>query len=29
LRNRFLAKADLLNEFDNIKEKFISEKNVV
>lgn len=23
LRNRFLAKADLLNEFDNIKDKFI------
>lgn len=30
LRNRFLAKADLLNEFDNIKEKFVSteEKSV-
>jgi hypothetical protein len=26
LRNRFLAKADLLNEFDNIKEKFIKEE---
>jgi hypothetical protein len=23
LRNRFLAKADLLNEFDNIKDLFI------
>lgn len=29
LRNRFLAKADLLNEFDNIKDRFISvEKGV-
>ena len=29
LRNRFLAKADLLNEFDNIKDKFITvEKSV-
>jgi hypothetical protein len=26
LRNRFLAKADLLNEFDNIKENFVSKE---
>jgi len=26
LRNRFLAKADLLNEFDNIKQRFIDEE---
>jgi hypothetical protein len=29
LRNRFLAKADLLNEFDNIKDKFIVEEKSV
>jgi len=29
LRNRFLAKADLLNEFDNIKEKFIPKEKGV
>lgn len=29
LRNRFLAKADLLNEFDNIKERFITEEKSV
>jgi hypothetical protein len=28
LRNRFLAKADLLNEFANIKEKFINEEKL-
>ena len=26
LRNRFIAKGDLLGEFDNIKERFIKEK---
>jgi hypothetical protein len=29
LRNRFLAKADLLNEFDNVKEKFIGQEKSV
>jgi hypothetical protein len=29
LRNRFLAKADLLNEFDNIKDRFIIEEKSV
>ena len=29
LRNRYIAKADLLNEFDNIKDRFIKQETVV
>ena len=29
LRNRFIAKADLLNEFDNIKERFYKKEDTV